>query len=463
MDKEANGITDHSPSPSFGHGGLANKKQRIVKIIRIYNPSFSESELDNLLSKRVNNLFESATNRKPTTFLEIQDSELSQKLYNEIADSQGIFMFGDGDVVHASMDIFRENGGDVLSDVSSMLPTANPMSVITPMAKGGGVSREVRVMQDMNGFWVVQIWTNQWVSYSEHRFFQDAYQIKEMIEKNLYSESSIINKIEEQNKYGLSKKIAPYHFNLERTKYANGGGVGEKYYVVSAKEGKVVSIGFDTEEEAKKEMYKLFEKTNDISYATKKMADGGGVDNSKIGSYYLTWDFNKDGDLSAKKGNKEFVIKADTHIGKGNYDYALFTNGVKYWFTGDISSLKKTAQRQSQETMAKGGGVGKPKMVRSHFEEEEFGEFKNGGGLGKNKFDSDKLTEQDLDRLITESIKECNSLPHVCEFVKTKSGFERVFNRVKQHILIRGIDNVDTALALVGQELEQPYAENPNN
>jgi len=88
-----------------------------------------------------------------------------------------------------------------------------------------------------------------------------------------------------------------------------------------------------------------------------KMAKGGGVDNSEIGSYYLTWDFNKDGDLYAKKGNKEFVIKADTHIGKGNYSYALFTNGVKHWFTGDISSLKKKAQRQSQETMAKGATV----------------------------------------------------------------------------------------------------------
>jgi hypothetical protein len=70
-------------------------------------------------------------------------------------------------------------------------------------------------------------------------------------------------------------------------------------------------------------------------------------------------------------------------------------------------------------------------------------------------------TEKDLDKLIHESIKDCDSLPRICSFSSTVGGFNRIFNRVKQHILERGIDNVDTALALVEQELEQPYI--PNN
>ena len=57
---------------------------------------------------------------------------------------------------------------------------------------------------------------------------------------------------------------------------AKGGEMREhKWYVVSAKEDKVVSKGFDSEEDAKKEMYDLYEKNKDFSLATKKMAKGG--------------------------------------------------------------------------------------------------------------------------------------------------------------------------------------------
>lgn len=68
-------------------------------------------------------------------------------------------------------------------------------------------------------------------------------------------------------------------------------------------------------------------------------------------------------------------------------------------------------------------------------------------------------TEKDLDNLIRESIKSCDSLPRVCVFKQTQAGFDRIVKRVKQHIFVRGIDNVDSALALVEQELEEPYSE----
>lgn len=67
-----------------------------------------------------------------------------------------------------------------------------------------------------------------------------------------------------------------------------------------------------------------------------------------------------------------------------------------------------------------------------------------------------EYTEKDLDILIEESINECDSMPYLCSFVKTKAGRKRVMDRIKQHIFARGIDNVETAMALVEMELSTP-------
>lgn len=67
-------------------------------------------------------------------------------------------------------------------------------------------------------------------------------------------------------------------------------------------------------------------------------------------------------------------------------------------------------------------------------------------------------TEKDLDDLIEESINECQ-LIYVQHFRKTQSGFDAIKERVKQHILVRGIEDVDTALGLVDNELQEPYIE----
>ena len=58
---------------------------------------------------------------------------------------------------------------------------------------------------------------------------------------------------------------------------ADGGGVESKYYVMDAKSGEVVSKGFDTEEESKVEMYRMFEETGNRFLIQKTMANGGGV------------------------------------------------------------------------------------------------------------------------------------------------------------------------------------------
>lgn len=56
-------------------------------------------------------------------------------------------------------------------------------------------------------------------------------------------------------------------------------GGGNKYYVIDAKSGDVVSKGFDTEEEAKVEKYKIFEKNGNFFLTQKKMSKGSTVAN----------------------------------------------------------------------------------------------------------------------------------------------------------------------------------------
>lgn len=64
-------------------------------------------------------------------------------------------------------------------------------------------------------------------------------------------------------------------------------------------------------------------------------------------------------------------------------------------------------------------------------------------------------TENDLDELISISIKE-TKLPYVSSFSMTESGFNRIVKRVKEHILKQNVPNVDTALAMVEDELSTP-------
>jgi hypothetical protein len=67
--------------------------------------------------------------------------------------------------------------------------------------------------------------------------------------------------------------------NKEGIEFADGGMMdkggenGGKYYVVDAKDGKIVSNGFDTEEEAKVEKFRIFEMTSN-PFLTQKKIDG---------------------------------------------------------------------------------------------------------------------------------------------------------------------------------------------
>jgi hypothetical protein len=65
-------------------------------------------------------------------------------------------------------------------------------------------------------------------------------------------------------------------------------------------------------------------------------------------------------------------------------------------------------------------------------------------------------SESDLDNLINESIQKATDMPYISLFATTDAGMRKVHFRIKQHILVRGIANVDTAIGLVETELSTP-------
>ena len=64
--------------------------------------------------------------------------------------------------------------------------------------------------------------------------------------------------------------------------------------------------------------------------------------------------------------------------------------------------------------------------------------------------------EADLDKLITESILEATDMPYISLFATTDAGIRKIHFRIKQHILVRGISDIDTAIGLVETELGTP-------
>lgn len=65
-------------------------------------------------------------------------------------------------------------------------------------------------------------------------------------------------------------------------------------------------------------------------------------------------------------------------------------------------------------------------------------------------------SEIDLDKLITESILGATDMPYISQFSQTESGMRRIHYRIKQHILVRGISDINTAIGLVETELSTP-------
>ena len=64
--------------------------------------------------------------------------------------------------------------------------------------------------------------------------------------------------------------------------------------------------------------------------------------------------------------------------------------------------------------------------------------------------------ESDLDKLIIETILRATDMPYISQFSSTKAGIRKIQFRIKQHILVLGISNIDTAIGLVENELSTP-------
>lgn len=105
--------------------------------------------------------------------------------------------------------------------------------------------------------------------------------------------------------------------------YAKGStvkGGGNKYYVIDAKSGDVVSKGFDTEEEAKVEKYKIFEKNGNFFLTQKKMSKGSTVKGGfKLGDKVKVV-------RGANKGEKGVVSNTDSDFFG---DYTIDVRGHK--------------------------------------------------------------------------------------------------------------------------------------
>ncbi len=65
-----------------------------------------------------------------------------------------------------------------------------------------------------------------------------------------------------------------------------------------------------------------------------------------------------------------------------------------------------------------------------------------------------KYTEQDLDNLIRERMKDCDGLPQVCAFLQNEEGRRRIMKRVKELIFIGQVHDVDACLASIESELD---------
>jgi hypothetical protein len=130
-----------------------------------------------------------------------------------------------------------------------------------------------------------------------------------------------------------------------RKSYEEGGYMTEsgKYYVLDAKDGRIVSKGFDTEEEAKIEKFRIFEMTSNPFLTQKKMEDGGYM--AKGGDVFELYDINgkkiEEGDivkstqpsggiLSSSEGQIGIVEKTKDAFGQDDFQIRFKKEGRNF-------------------------------------------------------------------------------------------------------------------------------------
>ena len=193
--------------------------------------------------------------------------------------------------------------------------------------------------------------------------------------------------------------------------YANGGGLGKKYYVIDAKDAKILSKVFDTEEEAKVEKYKIFEKTNNffltlkgvedvrMKYAKKDIAtlikDGNmSMYDTKYGVIHLNYN---NGEITIKNNKYDYQKEDYETIFKGGKDAGLFF----------------IAEAYEVEEMAKGGSVKKDWWNTVVNPNEDFNNFDDKMPIDwdVDDFKSWVVSESDLDGNVDKAVLDVVKMP----------------------------------------------------
>jgi hypothetical protein len=131
--------------------------------------------------------------------------------------------------------------------------------------------------------------------------------------------------------------------------YANGGGLDMKYYVIDVKDGKVVSKGFDTEEEAKVEKFEIFEKTNNFFLSQKKMSknEADGLSEQQYAKGGITYYKNENERLSRPKSDMEQEVfdkvknQINPELFSGNFGWKAFNNKLAYGYLYALDDFDK--------------------------------------------------------------------------------------------------------------------------
>jgi hypothetical protein len=139
---------------------------------------------------------------------------------------------------------------------------------------------------------------------------------------------------------------------------ADGGETEEgKYYVMDAKDGKIVSKGFDTIEEAIVEKFKIFEKTDNFFLTQKKMADGGETEDFFGNGAVISYKENKKNKLNDLNTRIDEINKYLKKIENINTIEANDETNNLIEYRANLQAQKLNLEDSTRGIMAKGGVI----------------------------------------------------------------------------------------------------------
>jgi hypothetical protein len=181
----------------------------------------------------------------------------------------------------------------------------------------------------------------------------------------------------------------------KRGEYSEGGETGKTYQIT----GVEVTYHEDSYEEGELDQFhSYYLKESEFPYKT-KFTNKDDLFKTisefvEYGTSYSEKDFSVDEDTIQTNVLVKYEAGSDwdEFSQPTKEDIELWEKGKKKLYNAHFIFYYEVYKKEKAE-FANGGGVGKPKMVRSHFEEEEFDEFKNGGAMTKKGGYSDKFKE----------------------------------------------------------------------